>query len=198
MDPRNKILILFAHPAIHKSRINARMISEVENLDGITINRLYEEYPDFHIHVKREQELLVQHDIIVWQHPFYWYSSPAILKEWIDLVFEHGWAYGKTGKALTGKKLLSAITTGGGKNAYGEGAFNKYTIQQFLAPFRQTALLCKMEYFPPYVVHGTHLFEASDIERSASEYKKILISLRDGLFEDEEIRSKSYLNDLLI
>lgn len=28
------------------------------------------------------------------QHPFYWYSTPALLKEWQDLVLEHGWAYG--------------------------------------------------------------------------------------------------------
>ena len=56
---------------------------------------------------KREQELLLQHKIIVWQHPFYWYSSPALLKEWIDLVLEHGWAYGRKGDMLKGKKVNS-------------------------------------------------------------------------------------------
>jgi len=46
--------------------------------------------------------------MIVFHHPFYWYSSPAILKEWQDLVLEYGFAYGHEGTALRGKKSLSA------------------------------------------------------------------------------------------
>jgi len=46
----------------------------------VTIHDLYETYPNFHIQVKFEQDLLLAHDIIVFHHPFYWYSSPAILK----------------------------------------------------------------------------------------------------------------------
>ena len=69
---------------------------------------LYEAYPDFDIDVRREQELLAAHEVIVLQHPFYWYSAPALLKEWQDLVLEHGWAYGSGGTALRGKALLSA------------------------------------------------------------------------------------------
>ena len=64
------------------------------------------------IDVRAEQELLVSHDVIVSQHPFYWYSSPALLKEWQDLVLEHGWAYGRGGTKLTGKILFNAITAG--------------------------------------------------------------------------------------
>ncbi|HIG46586.1 MAG TPA: hypothetical protein EYQ20_09260 [candidate division Zixibacteria bacterium] len=26
------------------------------------------------------------HDIIVLQHPFFWHSIPALLKEWMDMV----------------------------------------------------------------------------------------------------------------
>ncbi|WP_396125955.1 NAD(P)H-dependent oxidoreductase [Brevibacillus laterosporus] len=25
--------------------------------------------------------------------PFYWYSSPPLLKKWLDDIFTHGWAY---------------------------------------------------------------------------------------------------------
>ena len=78
----SRVLVLFAHPAPHKSRINRHLIASVQGLDNVTINDLYEEYPTFDINVQREQELLLAHDIIVFQHPFYWYSSPAILKEW--------------------------------------------------------------------------------------------------------------------
>jgi len=197
MNVRNKILVLFAHPALHKSRVNRLMISAIQDVEDITFHNLYEEYPDFHIDVKREQDLLLEHDIYIWQHPFYWYSSPSIIKEWIDLVLSHGFAYGRTGKALQDKKIFSAITAGGRREVYEEGNMNNYTIQQFLAPFRQTAKLCNMIYMPPFVVHGTHLLAEDEIQAAALDYKKILISLRDQIFSDEEIWRCNYLNDLL-
>ena len=118
MDEQTRILIVFAHPAIRRSRVNRRLVEAVRGLDGVTVNDLYEAYPELDIEVDREQRLLEKHDIVVLQHPFYWYSTPAILKEWQDLVLEHGWAYGRDGHALEGKLLLNAITTGGGEEAY--------------------------------------------------------------------------------
>ena len=112
-----RVLILFAHPAPHKSRINRRLIESVKGLNNVTINDLYEEYPTFDIDVQHGQDLLLTHDIIVFQHPFYWYSSPAILKEWEDLVLEYGFAYGVGGTKLHGKLFLTAITTGAPREA---------------------------------------------------------------------------------
>ncbi len=86
------LLVLFAHPAFHKSRVNRVLTRFVKETEGVTFHDLYEAYPDFHIDVAREQALLVRHDVIVFHHPFFWYSTPAILKEWQDLVLEHGWA----------------------------------------------------------------------------------------------------------
>lgn len=197
MEVGNRILLLYAHPAAHKSRVNSRLIEVAKHIEGVTFHDLFNTYPDYHIHVKREQELLLQHKVIVWQHPFYWYSSPALLKEWIDLVLEHGWAYGRKGNMLSEKKVMSVITTGGGEQAYAEGGYNGFTINQFLLPFRQTAKLCKMDYLPPFVVHGTHLLEEPDIEDYATKYKRILISLRDNIFSDKELMEKSYINHLI-
>lgn len=194
----NRILVLFAHPAIHKSRVNAKMIEEIKGAKGITFHDLYATYPDFHIDVKKEQQLLLDHDVIVWHHPFYWYSAPAILKEWIDLVLEHGFAYGREGKALTGKKVMTLITTGGRREAYSEDGFNQFSIQQFLAPFNRTVTLCNMQYLPPFVVHGSHLFEDHEIDEVAQDYKRVLFSLRDSVFSDQELKGHEYLNDMLL
>lgn len=41
-----------------------------------------------------EQALLREHDVIVFQHPLYTYSCPALLKEWLDRVLSRGFASG--------------------------------------------------------------------------------------------------------
>jgi glutathione-regulated potassium-efflux system ancillary protein KefG len=124
-------------------------------MEGVTFHDLYQAYPEFDIDVKHEQQLLLDHDIIVFHHPFYWYSTPAIIKEYLDLVLEHGWAYGKEGNALKGKWLMNVTTTGGQEKAYCEIGSNRYTVRQLLAPMEQTAFLCKMLFLPPFVIHGT-------------------------------------------
>jgi glutathione-regulated potassium-efflux system ancillary protein KefG len=149
----NRVLVLFAHPALEKSRVNRHLIYAADGLEGVTFHDLYEEYPDFQIDVAREQELLRAHDVIILQHPFYWYSAPALLKEWLDPVLEHGFAYGTDGVELRGKTLMNAITTGGPRDAYQADGYNRFTIRQLLAPFDQTAALCGMRYLAPFVIH---------------------------------------------
>jgi glutathione-regulated potassium-efflux system ancillary protein KefG len=197
MPSKKKILLLFAHPALHKSRVNSKMLEAVKDLEDVMVRNLYEEYPDFHIDIEKEQRLLLEHDIIIWHHPFYWYSAPAILKEWIDLVLQHGFAYGRNGTSLKGKQVLSAITTGGRREAYHPEGFNQFTISQFLAPFNRTVTLCNMEYLPPFVIFGSHLLEESEIQISAMDYRQILIFLRDGRY-DGSIDQPEFMNDLLI
>lgn len=193
----NRILIEFAHPAIQKSRINRQLIDMVKKLDYVTVNDLYENYPDFFIDVKKEQQLLLNHDIIIWHHPFYWYSAPAILIEWMDLVLEHGWAYGDHGRMLEGKSVLSVISTGGRREVYSKEGRNHYTMNEFLVPFKQSANLCRMEYLPPFVVHGAHTIKNSEIDAYAVQYKKVLNILGRGEFDKIKIKEADYFNDLI-
>lgn len=192
-----KILIIFAHPAIQKSKIHRRLTDSVKNLNGITVNNLYEKYPDFYFDIIAEQQLLIEHDIILWQHPFYWYSSPAILKEWFDLVLQHGFAYGVKGRNLEGKQVLSVISTGGGKEVYSKQGRNQFTINEFLVPFKQSANLCLMEYLPPYVIYNSHTLTSADIDIHVTKYKKLLTDLRDDRLDSSQIKSVEYFNDLL-
>ncbi len=178
---RRRVLILFAHPALHKSRVNRRLAAAVQPLQGVTFHDLYEEYPDFNIDVRREQRQLTEHDALVLQHPFFWYSSPALLKEWIDLVLEHGWAYGPGGTQLHGKPLLQVITTGGGAQAYSRTGHNYFTVRELLTPYEQTARLCGMRYLPPFVIHGTHDLQTEDvIQPHVAAYVERVEELRDG------------------
>jgi len=173
----SKILVLFAHPALEKSRVNRRLIKEIRSIENVTFHDLYEEYPDFYIDTKKEQGLLTENDIIIFHYPMYWYSTPALLKQWEDLVLEHNWAYGSKGKALVGKKLLQVITTGGSSQAYKKNSFNRYTVREFLIPIEQTAVLCGMIYLPPYLIQGTHKLNKDEIENYARIYHQFIFNL---------------------
>ncbi len=197
MVPKNKIVILVFHPVLHKSRVNRVLLSAVEGLKGVNIRYIYDLYPDYQIDIKAEQEVLQQHDIIVWQHPLYWYSSPSLLKEWLDLVLEHGFAYGKAGRALEGKSVLSAITSGGRRDVYGSEKGLKFSIRDLLAPFEQTVNLCRMRYLPPFVTHGTHLLRMDQIAMAAEDYLRIIEGLRDGTFSDDDLAKQEYINDII-
>ena len=193
-----RVLIQFAHPALQKSRVNRRLIAAVSNLENVTINDLYEEYPDFSVNVKREQDLLRSHDIVVFQHPFYWYSSPALLKEWTDLVLEYGFAYGGDSAELNGKWALSAITTGGPVSAYQRSGGNYFTLRELLTPFEQTVRFCGMVYLPPFVISGTFALKNTDeITGFAALYRYAVESLRDGRLHSGVFEHASYLNEVL-
>ena len=186
--------MLFAHPALQKSRVNRKLIRYVIDIEGVTVHDLYEAYPDFHIDVVHEQALLVKNEIIIFHYPVFWFSTPAILKEWMDLVLQHGWAYGREGTALRGKKMLSVISTGGRESLYRKGGYHRHTIREFLNPIRQTAALCGMEYLPPFVVHGTHTITEQEIARHGEDYRDVITALRDGLLDSETAHTLPRLN----
>lgn len=195
MPSSRRVLILYAHPAPQKSRLNRRMADAVRDLPGVTFHDLYEAYPDLDIDLRREQELLRNHDLIVMQHPFYWYSTPAILKEWCDIVLEHGFAYGEGGTALEGKAWVHALTTGGMARAYSAQGHNRFTIRQFLAPMDQTANLCGIWFLPPFTVHGAHQLDPeTEIPRVVAEYVRFIEALRDSPLTWEQIPSWERIN----
>lgn len=181
-----RVLILFAHPALEHSRVHRRLLRELPEDPKLTLHDLYEAYPKLDIDVAREQDLLVEHDVIALQHPFYWYSTPPILKQWQDLVLEHGWAYGSDGDALEGKTFLSLISTGGGERAYCAQGYNRFTVRQLLAPVEQTAELCGMRFLPPFVVFGTHRLDGTGISEQAARYRVLVEALMDGEPDGEE------------
>jgi glutathione-regulated potassium-efflux system ancillary protein KefG len=192
----SSILIQFAHPAFKKSRINRALLAAITGIEKVTINDLYEEYPDFDIDVRREQKLLLDHDIIVFQHPLFWYSTPALLKQWEDLVLEYGFAYGEAGTKLAGKRVLTATTAGGPENAYQRGGYNYFQIREFLAPIEQTVRLCAMIYLPPFIVFGTlGIKNESEAQAYAKRYRELIMALRDDQIETKNLQSITYLNE---
>jgi glutathione-regulated potassium-efflux system ancillary protein KefG len=175
-----RILILFAHPAFHRSRANRALVDAVRDLERVTFHDLYEAYPDLMVDVPREQKLLEGCDAVVVQHPFYWYSAPALIKEWLDLVLTHGWAYGENGTALAGKTWLSAITSGGRQDSYRAGGYNRFSVEEFLRPFEATVHLCGMRWAAPFVLHASHLTSPEGLSDAAASYRERILALQRG------------------
>jgi glutathione-regulated potassium-efflux system ancillary protein KefG len=174
------LLVVLAHPAMERSRANKAMTEAVQDAPGVTLLDLYELYPDFVIDVRAEQKRLVSHDIVVVQFPVYWYSTPALLKEWFDLVWLHGFAYGRGGVALKGKRMVVACSTGGDERAYQAAGANRFTIEEFLRPLEQTAALCGMHWLEPFVLHASAAKSQAAIAREAKAYRRRLIELARG------------------
>ena len=192
----NKILILFAHPSQHRSEINLPLIQASSSVQDVTVVDLYAEYPDYCIDIEREQQRLREHDIIVFMFPLYWYSTPAILKEWQDLVLEYGFAYGHDGTELHGKTLLCAITAGGTENAYRTQGYNHYSIRELLRPIEQTATLCGISYLPPYALFGSRTaLEEGKLDEHIENWQKILNCLQRNQIDVDRAAQADKLNE---
>lgn len=165
-----KILVIAAHPNLEKSRVNRRWLEELRLYPEITVHQLYEAYPDEKIDVKREQSLLIAHDRIVFQFPFYWYSSPPLLKKWHDVVLEFGWAYGPGGTQLHGKEYVLAISAGGPEEAYQPGGYNQYSIGELTRPFQATSNLIGTAFLKTFRIHRARSIDEQAIDASAKAY----------------------------
>ncbi|EOW9550207.1 NAD(P)H-dependent oxidoreductase [Vibrio fluvialis] len=190
-----RILILYAHPCQHKSEVNARLFKAARYARNVTLVDLYGEYPTFNIDVDKEQQRLLEHDVIIFQFPMYWYSTPSILKEWQDLVLEYGFAYGQDGTALHGKTLLCITSTGGKSESYQASGYNHYSVRELLRPIEQMAGMTGMQYLAPLVLFDARA--ACDDERlnaHIKRYMQVLQALGDDHIDIERAGELPTLN----
>ena len=154
-----KTLVLVFHPDMSTSRANRPLAAKAEALgDDVTVRYMYDLYPDQKVDVAAEQAALEAADRVVLQFPMYWYSTPALLKQWLDDVLLYGWAYGSTGKALAGKELLVAVSTG------------------LLRPLQATANMVQMTYLEPFTTTGTLTITDEALAQRAEDYAATLQS----------------------
>lgn len=190
-----RVMVLFAHPRLEKSRANKTLLRHVP--PGITFRDLYELYPDFNIDIAEEQQQLLAHEIAIWHHPLYWYSAPPLVKQWIDLVLAFGWAYGPGGTALRGKAMGHVVTSGGREAAYQHDGFHGFTLDEFLRPLQRTVTLCGMTWLPPFAVHGTHRLGDDELETLGRRYGRALRELESGHLTPAMFAGHRLMNELV-
>lgn len=196
--PKNKVLVLYAHPSQHRSEVNQPIFAAAQQTKGVTCVDLYYEYPSYSINIDREQKRLIDHDVIIFQFPLYWYSTPAMLKEWQDLVLEYGFAYGTEGTALKGKRFMCALSAGGKADAYQTKGYNHFTIRELLSPMEQMAAITGMKYIPPLALFGARTAkEEGRIDLHLSQWQRLLNALVDDKFDYKRAYKVEKLNPYL-
>lgn len=74
--------------------------------------------------VEAEMARLRAHEGIVMTFPVWWWSLPALLKGWIDRVWNRGFAYGG-GRSLAGHRALMIGLAGSGSQRYEEDRYRE-------------------------------------------------------------------------
>jgi len=173
----NEILVIYAHPNPVKSKVNRPLLEVAQRQAHVHVRDLYELYPGMHIDVEAEQEAVRRAQTLIFQFPIYWYSAPALLKEWLDSVLTHGFAYSSGEKALAGKQFMLTVSAGGSTNCYSENGQHGAEIGAYLAPFEQAARFCGMKLLEPFIVQKAGELDTAVLHQIFGDYEQRLIML---------------------
>lgn len=168
-----KTRIFLFHPHMDESRVNKTLAKEAKEA-GFEVWNMYDVYPDFKIDVKKERQILENTDRIVFQFPIYWYSSPALVKQYEDEVFTgDSWAYAG-GKALLDHELLLAVSPGADEAAYQRQGRVHYTMPELLRPYQATSVLIKTKFLTPFISYNASNISDAELGKRAKEYVEYL------------------------
>ena len=177
-------LIILAHPTMASSQVHHHWRQLVyKHPDNYTVHELYSIYANGKIDVAAEQQLVDAHKNLVLQFPVYWFNCPPLLKQWLDDVLTHGWAYGTQATALVDKKVALAISLGTPKADYATDGAIGHTVHEALKAFELTFRYCRADYQEPFVFHTIDSHGVYDdnakalIAKSGAEYLTYLQKL---------------------
>jgi glutathione-regulated potassium-efflux system ancillary protein KefF len=177
-----QVLVLYAHPAPQRAPLMRALAAAARELPGVVVRELYELYPDFDVDGAQERSLLAHARVMVLLHPIRWYGMPSLMKEWMEVVLQPGWAYSHEGTgALYGKGFWLVTSSGSGPDAYRPGGLHGRAFADFLPPFEQAAALCGMDWIEPLVIQGATQLDAAAIDALADEFRRRLMGYTGAL-----------------
>jgi len=181
-----KTLVIVSHPEILDSASQQFFLHSVKGFDDVTVHHLESAYPDGQINVAEEQALLNSHDRILFQFPFYWYSSPYMLKKWQDEVLLEGFAYGEGRRALYGKEFGLIIMIGINEREYQAGGSERFSINELTKPFQAMAHKTGMTYLRPLAVFQFGYMDDEEKTETLIKYWQLLTMKNDHSLETRE------------
>ena len=158
-----KTLVIVAHPEIDNSTTQQFFKEGLAGFDNYEWHEIKQEFE-----VAAERLLLIKADRIVFQFPLYWYSAPAILKQWLDEVFSVNQL------DLSGKELGLVVSTGSPAKDFQAGGTEKYTMSEVLRPYEMLANRLGMKYLTPVLIHQFAYLKETDKQRLLVRYQQYI------------------------
>jgi len=161
-----------------------------EDFRSRTNTRVFNPYPEalhacetksFAPDILSEMEKVRWADILIFQFPIWFSSWPAVMKGWIDRVFQAGFAFTFTqmygGGLLKGKKAILIVTTGAPEVVYSTGG-PAGDIHMLLQPISHaTCEAAGLEVLPPFIVFNAAAQTEEQGKAEIERLKKRLTSL---------------------
>lgn len=174
--------ILLFHPDSERSSVNTALARAAVGMHHVAIADMVDLYPTgitMERNSAREAARLLAADRIVLQFPMQWYSTPALLKQWQDIVLTRmayvNWA--TEGAKLAGKPLMVAATMGAEEATYRPEGRNRFTIAELLAPLQASANRFAMDWRDPFLVFGADALRGDDLAEAGHAYTRALSRL---------------------
>lgn len=133
-----KTLIINAHPTPEQSHTQSFFKEVIMSLSNVSYIELTKHLPTI--------EEILGYERIIFQFPVYWYSSPALLKNWLDNTFL------SDENRLKNVELGLVTIFGVSQSHYQAGGKERYTPSEMLRPFEMLANHLGMIYLPPFTV----------------------------------------------
>ncbi|MCM0599674.1 NAD(P)H-dependent oxidoreductase [Periweissella fabalis] len=178
-----KTLVIVAHPDYKQSGTQQFLLHQALQMQDsqVTWHLLDNEKS---LDVEAEQQLLREHQRIIFQFPLYWYSLPANLRQWQDDVLTRGFAYG-TNAVLAGKEFGIVVSLGEPLNEYQAGGREHYTISELLKPLQAMANKLQWQYLKPLVISQFEYMTDSQRLALVTNYQQYL-TLNDTSFAGQQ------------
>ena len=140
-------VLVFGNPYGRKSKIASEMASlaEKSGIHSIFLNEHISSDGTFP--VTEMQRQLESFSTIIIHAPVYWYSTPALVKSWIDQMLTQDWAFPSEQSRLRGKRIAMSLTVGADMGTYAEGQANRFGLATYFLPFEQAFRYCGMEWY---------------------------------------------------
>ncbi len=131
--------------------------------------------------IRAELDKVLWADLLIFNFPIYWFSTPAILKGWFDRVLVSGLCYGGMRfydrGGLKGKRAMLSITIGGKPHMLCEGGIHG-ELQDMLRPIlRGTLAYTGLAVLPPFVAWHVPYIKPEQRSAILDEYRQRLQNL---------------------
>ena len=185
-----KTLVVIGHPDVATSSTQGFFKYAAKQEAGVTWYPLVAPFDR-----GAERALLWAADRIIFECPLYWYSVPAVLKAWLDEVFDDD-LLGTAGDRLAGKELGLVVNTGRALKDFAPGQGQSFTLAELLRPLQALANETKMTYLTPLVVGQFAYLTERERQELLVNYRQYLTAPRPGHLADQAAWLASRLRKL--